>query len=226
MPLSCPVALPSQNELRKDGGGGGGGGGVARRERAAWAPGPQVPSPAQRPVARLPQRPAPRPSRARPSRVAQGQRGGRHAFVGRGFRLWKMARATMCTFMLLSSAAPSTSSATSCATSSATSSAASFTYPPFTCSSLTCSSFTCHLRASVGGGTRVLGVGSKAALAAGLDQGGSGYRRSGMRSVQVLQAWRGSLFRGSKLFPWRLHPCSCMLFVQHQMVLSFCSFLR
>ena len=36
MPLSCPVAPPSQRELHKDGGGGGGG--VARRTRAARAP--------------------------------------------------------------------------------------------------------------------------------------------------------------------------------------------
>ena len=36
MPLSCPVAPPSQRELNKDGGGGGGG--VARRARAARAP--------------------------------------------------------------------------------------------------------------------------------------------------------------------------------------------
>ena len=35
MPLSCPVAPPSQRELHKDGGGGGG---VARRARAARAP--------------------------------------------------------------------------------------------------------------------------------------------------------------------------------------------
>ena len=36
MPLSCPVAPPSQRELHKDGGGGGGG--VARSARAARAP--------------------------------------------------------------------------------------------------------------------------------------------------------------------------------------------
>ena len=36
MPLSCPVAPPSQREQHKDGGGGGGG--VARRARAARAP--------------------------------------------------------------------------------------------------------------------------------------------------------------------------------------------
>ena len=36
MPLSCPVAPPSERELHKDGGGGGGG--VARRARAAWPP--------------------------------------------------------------------------------------------------------------------------------------------------------------------------------------------
>jgi len=36
IPLSCPVAPPSQRELHKDGGGGGGG--MARRARAARAP--------------------------------------------------------------------------------------------------------------------------------------------------------------------------------------------
>ena len=36
MPLSCPVAPPSQRELHKDGSGGGGG--IARRARAARAP--------------------------------------------------------------------------------------------------------------------------------------------------------------------------------------------
>jgi len=60
MPLSYPVAPPSQRELRK--GGGCGGGGVARRARAARTRRPD-PTP----------RPAPRPSRACRSRVAQGQ---------------------------------------------------------------------------------------------------------------------------------------------------------
>ena len=36
MPLSCPVAPPSQREMHKDGGGGGGG--VAMRARAVRAP--------------------------------------------------------------------------------------------------------------------------------------------------------------------------------------------
>ena len=36
-----------------------------------------------------------RPSRAHLSLIAQGKRGGRHACVGRGFRRWKMACATM-----------------------------------------------------------------------------------------------------------------------------------
>jgi len=39
MPLGCPVATPSQRELRKNGGGGGG---VARTARAARAPEGQV----------------------------------------------------------------------------------------------------------------------------------------------------------------------------------------
>jgi len=42
MPLSCPVAPPSQRELHKDGSGGGGG--VARRARAARAPKAKAPS--------------------------------------------------------------------------------------------------------------------------------------------------------------------------------------
>ena len=174
--------------------------GVARRARR---PGLKARSFAHSAV-RPPQRPAPRPLRARPSRVAQGQRGGRHAYVGRELRRLKMARATTNTFTLPSSAAPSTSSATSCATSCA----ASFTCLSFKCrprqrggrhactgrgsrrwkmarammntftlpssavfntssatscaAPCTCSSFTCHLRASVGGGVRVLGVGSAA----------------------------------------------------------------
>ena len=79
-PLGCPVAPPSQRELHKDGGGGGGG--VARRA------GPRRPSSAPRPVECPPQRPsqrpAPRPSRARLSRVAQGQRGGGARVLGVG----------------------------------------------------------------------------------------------------------------------------------------------
>jgi len=43
---------------------------------------------------------------------------GRHVCVGRGFRRWKMVRATLSTFTLPSSAAPNTSPATSCAASS------------------------------------------------------------------------------------------------------------
>jgi len=84
------------------------------------------------------------PSRS-PPRVAQGQRGGRNACVGRGFRRWKMARAAMTAFMPPSSAAPNTPSTASCVTSCSTSYAASFTYP----------SFTCHPRAGVGGVTGV-----------------------------------------------------------------------
>jgi len=70
MPLSCPVAPPSQHELHKDGGGGGGC--VARRARAAQAPKAKscaTPGHVARPPQRPPQRPAPRSSRARPSHV-------------------------------------------------------------------------------------------------------------------------------------------------------------
>jgi len=121
-PLSCSVAPPSQRELKTK---------AAAAAAAAWRggrapPTPRRPSPAPRPVACPPPRPlprpAPRPSRARPSCVAPGQRGERHACVGRGFRRWKMTRAAMSTFALLSFAA------------------------------FTCLSFTCHLRAGVGGG--------------------------------------------------------------------------
>ena len=62
-------------------------------------------------------------------------RGFRHKF-----RCLKVARTAISTFMLPSSAAPSTSSATSCVKSSAKSYAASFT----------CLSFTCHLRKARG----------------------------------------------------------------------------
>ena len=64
MPLSCPVAPPSQCKLHKDRGAAA----VAWRGGRA-PPGPRSPSPAPRPVARPPQRPAPRRSRARPSCV-------------------------------------------------------------------------------------------------------------------------------------------------------------
>ena len=57
-------------------------------------------------------RPSPRLSRAFPSRVAQGQRGGRYTCVGRGFRCWEMARATTNNFTLPSSAAFARSSFT------------------------------------------------------------------------------------------------------------------
>jgi len=64
MPLSCPVAPPSQREMHKD----------RAAAVVAWRggrapPGPRSPSPAPRPVARPPQRPAPRRSRVRPSCV-------------------------------------------------------------------------------------------------------------------------------------------------------------
>jgi len=98
-----------------------------------------APLPVARPPPRPPPRPVPRPLRARPSRVAQGQRGGWHECVGRGFRLWKMTMEKISTFTLPSSAAPDTPSATSCTTSCAISCAASFT----------CSSFTCRPRADL-----------------------------------------------------------------------------
>ena len=111
MPLTCPVARPSQRELHKDGGGGGGG--LARRARAARAP------------------------------------------KARSF-------------------------ATSCGTSSATSSVASCA------ASFTCSSFTCHLRGGVGGGTRELSVGSKAALAADRTSSGVGLASGSPRTAAYL----------------------------------------
>jgi len=81
--------------------------------------------------------------------------------------------ATICTFTLPSSAAPNTSSATSCATS-------------FTCPSFTCLFFTCHLRASVGGGMRALGVGSKATLAANRTSSGVGVASGSPRAAAKL----------------------------------------
>ena len=62
---------------------------------------------------------------------------------------------------------------TSSATSSATSCAASFT----------CLSFTCHLREGVGGGALVLGVGSKAALAADRASSGVGLASGSPRAA-------------------------------------------
>jgi len=62
---------------------------------------------------------------------------------------------------------------TSCDTSPATSCAASFT----------CSSFTCHLRGSVGGGMRVLGLGLKAALAADRTSSGFGLASGSPRAA-------------------------------------------
>ena len=85
-PTELPVAPLSQREMHKDGGGGSGGG-EARRARAARAP---RPIPAPRPVEYPLQRPAPRPSRACPSRAAQGKRVG----------WWEMTRSTMNTFTL------------------------------------------------------------------------------------------------------------------------------
>jgi len=127
MPLSCPIEPPSQCELCTK----------AVAAVVAWrggraSPGSRRPGPAPRPVLRPPPRPAPRPSRARPSRVAQGQRGGRHACAGRGFRRWKMATdITTRTLTLPSSAAPEKSSATSFTTAQATSFAcSSFTFCP------------------------------------------------------------------------------------------------
>ena len=68
MPPSCPVAPPSQREMHKDGGGGGGG--VARRARAARAPKPKSCATSSGTPSAAPSATAPRPWRARPSRVA------------------------------------------------------------------------------------------------------------------------------------------------------------
>ena len=146
MPLSCPIAPPSNRELSKDGGAAA----VLAWRGGRAPPGPQRPSPAPRPMVRPTPRPEPRPLCARPSRVSQGKRGGRHARTGCGLRRWKVVRATMSTFTLPSSAAPRTSSVTSCVTSSFTS---CVTSPVTSCAaSFTCSSFTCRLRGGAGGG--------------------------------------------------------------------------
>ena len=68
MPLSCPVAPPSQREMHKDGGGGGGG--VAMRARAARAPKAKSCATSCGTPSAAPSATAPRPWRARPSRVA------------------------------------------------------------------------------------------------------------------------------------------------------------
>ena len=87
MPLICPVAPASQRELHK----------VAGRARAARAPKAKscAASCGMSFATSSVTHPAPRPSRAPPSHVALGQGGGLHACVGRGFRRWKIARATM-----------------------------------------------------------------------------------------------------------------------------------
>ena len=72
--------------------------------------------------------------------------------------------------------------AASCGTSSTTSTAASCA------ASFTCPSFTCHLRASVVGGTRVLGVGSKGALAADRTSLGVGLSSGSPRAAAHLFA--------------------------------------
>ena len=78
---------------------------------------------------------------------------------------------------------------TSCGTSSAmpfaTSCAASFT----------CSSFTCHLKAGFGGGMRVLGVGSKAALAADRTSSGVGLASGSPRAAAYLFFLKGCVRR-------------------------------
>jgi len=136
MPLSCPVAPSSQRELRK--GGGGGGGCVARRARTARAPKAKScatscgtffatswgTSFATSSAASCAASFTCSSFTCRPREAL-----GRYACVSRGFRRWKMTRATMNTFKLPSFAA------------------------------FTCSSFTSHLRASAGGSTRSLGVG-------------------------------------------------------------------
>jgi len=68
MTLSCPVAPPSQREMHEDGGGGGGG--VAMRARAARAPKPKSCATSCGTPSAVPSATAPRPWRARPSRVA------------------------------------------------------------------------------------------------------------------------------------------------------------
>ena len=68
MPLSCPVAPPSQREMHKDGGGGGCG--VAMRARAARAPKPKYCATSCGTPSVTPYGTAPRPWHARPSRVA------------------------------------------------------------------------------------------------------------------------------------------------------------
>ena len=103
LPLSCPVAPPSQHP-------------APRPSRAAWAAArvcwawgfppledaderlgtmSTVTRPSwhrTRPPPRPAPSPTPRPSRARPSRVAQGQRWGRRACAGPGVsRRWKMS---------------------------------------------------------------------------------------------------------------------------------------
>jgi len=97
MPLSCPVLRPHLSELRAA---------QRRRRRGEERGGRAPPRPrrpsitAPRPVARPPKlprpRPAPRPSRARLSRVAQGQRGGGMCVLGVGSaaRRWRVPRRT------------------------------------------------------------------------------------------------------------------------------------
>ena len=137
MPLSTELPscahISASRELRKDGGGGGGG--VAKRACAARAP--KAKSCATscglwhvlrkalhhvlRHVLRSPLAKSCATSfTCLPPRVAQGQRGGRHACVGRGFRRWKITMGKIKTFTPPSSAAPDMSCAKSCATSCAT----------------------------------------------------------------------------------------------------------
>jgi len=61
------------------------------------------------------------------------------------------------------------------------------TSPTASCAAFfTCPYFKCHLRASAGGGTRVLGVGSKAALAANRTSSGVGLASGSPRATEYL----------------------------------------
>ena len=142
--------------------------GYARRDIALCAAPPEAPthSPSQTPLSC----PAAPPSQRELHKDGGGGGGG-------GVARRRRARAAR--------APKAKSCATSCGTSSET--------PPATpcaafykCPSVTCSSFTCHLRAGVGGGARVLGVGSKAAMAADRTSPGVGLASGSPRAAACL----------------------------------------